>query len=147
MIQNENKTIIIYADGGARGNPGPSALGAVLYLKTRDGKLKKLAEISTFLGEMTNNQAEYSAVIAALDKAKGFGATNVECYLDSELIVNQLNLKFKVKNKELAHLFVEAWRLVQSFKKCKFMHIPREQNKEADRLVNRALNRAQAGNF
>lgn len=135
------KHFIVYSDGGARGNPGPAALGGVIY-ERQDGELVSLAKVSKYLGEKTNNQAEYLAVIAVLQKAKDLGAESVECYLDSELIVNQLLLKYKVKNKELGKLFVEAWRLLTSFKKYSVTHVPREQNKPADSLVNLTLDEA-----
>ncbi len=129
--------LIIYTDGGARGNPGPAGIGAVIY----DGQKNKVAEISEFIGEATNNQSEYKAVIAAIKKAKTIGATELEFYLDSELVVKQLNREFKVKNEELAPLFVKIYNITLDFKKVIFKHIPREMNKEADRLVNLAIDR------
>lgn len=128
------KKLIIYCDGGARGNPGPAGAGAVLY---HEGVL--VAEISEFLGNRTNNQAEYQALILALKKAKELGAEEVECYLDSELVVKQIKREYKVKNKDLAPLFLEVYNLDLSFKKSSYQHIPREKNKEADKLVNLAV--------
>ena len=96
--------IIIHSDGGARGNPGPAGIGAVL----NNEKGEVLAEISKYLGETTNNQAEYQALIAGLEKAKELKAEELECYLDSELVVKQLNREYKVKNAELAPLFFES---------------------------------------
>ena len=136
MLNKINK-IIIYTDGGARGNPGPAGIGAVLYNDNQD----KIVELSRFIGKATNNQAEYQAVIAALEKAKQLGAEEVEVYLDSELVVQQLNQRYKVKNKDLAPLFVKVWNLSISFKKAVFQHISREDNKEADRLVNLAIDK------
>ena len=130
-----NKKLIIYTDGGARGNPGPAGIGAVIY----DDQKNKIAEISEFIGETTNNQAEYQAVLAAIGKAADLGGEELDFYLDSELVVNQLNGNFKVKNKDLAPLFVKIYNATLNFKKVRFFHIPRELNKEADRLVNRAL--------
>lgn len=132
-----NKKIIIFSDGGARGNPGPAGIGAVLY----DDKNNKLAEISKYLGVATNNQAEYKALIEALKKAKDLGSENVEAFLDSELVVKQLKREYKVKNQELAPLFLEVYNLSQSFKNIKFVHIPREKNSEADRLANMAMDK------
>jgi ribonuclease HI len=129
--------IIIHSDGGARGNPGPAGIGAILH--DEDGKV--IAEISRHLGETTNNQAEYKALIAGLEKAEELKAKEVDCFLDSELVVKQLNREYKVKNAELAPLFLKVHNLSLSFKKIKFTHVRREQNKEADRLANEAMDR------
>ena len=127
--------LIIYTDGGARNNPGPAGIGAVLY----DEQKNIVAEISEYIGETTNNQAEYKAVVAAITKAKELGAQELDFYLDSELVVKQLNREYKVKNKELAPLFVQIYNAVLGFKKVTFSHVRREMNKEADRLVNLAI--------
>lgn len=132
------KKLIIYTDGGARNNPGPAGIGAVIF----DAQKNKLAEISEYIGETTNNQAEYRAVVAAIKKAKEFKVEELEFYLDSELVVKQLNREYKVKDKDLAPLFVQVYNETLSYKKITFSHIPREQNKEADRLVNEAIDRA-----
>lgn len=129
--------LIIYTDGGARGNPGPAGIGAVLY----DEHKKVVAEISKFLGVATNNQAEYQALIAAFKKAAALGAAELDCYLDSELVVKQLRHEYKVKNKDLAPLFLTIYNLSLSFKKITYTHIPREQNQEADRLANEAMDK------
>lgn len=132
----------IYSDGGSRGNPGPSAIGVVI----KDDKNNVIKTYSEYLGEnMTNNQAEYSAVVLAMSKVKLFSTrnSNIEFYLDSELVVNQLSQRYKVKDKKLALLFVKIWNLTMDFKSVKFFHIPREENEQADELVNEALdNRA-----
>ena len=133
----KNKKIIIYNDGGARGNPGPAGIGAVLYNEDQE----VLAKISQYLGVATNNQAEYQALILALKKALELGAEEVNCYLDSELVVCQLNREYKVKNKDLAPLFLDIYNLSLSFKKITFTHIPRERNKLADQLANEAMDR------
>jgi len=130
--------IIIFSDGGARGNPGPAGIGAVLY----DENKKIVAEISQYLGETTNNQAEYKALIAALKEAKRLKAEELACYLDSELVVKQLNREYKIKNKDLAPLFLEVYNLSLSFKKISFTHIPREKNTVADNLANKAMDKA-----
>lgn len=130
--------LIINTDGGARGNPGPAAIGAVIY----DEDKNVLAEISECIGETTNNQAEYKAVIAAIKKAQDIGAQKLAFYLDSELVVNQLNRVYKVKNADLAPLFVQIYNASLDFKNVTYHHIPREMNKEADRLVNQALDKA-----
>ncbi len=128
---------IIFTDGGARGNPGPAGIGAVIY----DEHKALVAEISEYLGETTNNQAEYRALIAALKRATTLEAQEIECYLDSELVVKQLNREYKVKNKDLAPLFLEIHNLSLNFKKISYTHVPRERNKEADRLANEAMDR------
>jgi ribonuclease HI len=129
--------LIIHSDGGARGNPGPAGIGACLH--TEKGVL--VAEVSKFLGVATNNQAEYQALIAGLSKALELEAEAVDCFLDSELIVKQINREYKVKNKELAPLFLQVYNILTKFKQYKFTHIPREQNKEADKLANEAMDR------
>lgn len=127
--------LTIYTDGGARGNPGPAGIGAVLY----DEQKNIVAEISEYIGETTNNQAEYKAVVAAITKAKELGAEELDFYLDSELVVRQLNREYKVKSNGLAPLFVQVYNAILSFKKVTFSHVRREMNKEADRLVNLAI--------
>jgi ribonuclease HI len=129
---------VIYTDGGARGNPGPAGIGAVIWDTEVD---KKVVEISEYIGIATNNQAEYTALLKALQKAKQLGANNINCYLDSELIVKQLNGEYKVKNLELSKIFVKIWNLICDFQSIKFFHIPREKNKSADALVNQAINK------
>lgn len=127
----------IYTDGGARGNPGPAGIGAVIWSGNElVGRHKK------YIGEATNNQAEYKAVILALEEAKKLEPNELEFFLDSELVVKQLNREYKVKDKDLAPLFVQVWNLSMSFKKATFTHIPREKNKEADKLVNEAIDEA-----
>ena len=123
----------LHTDGGARGNPGPAGIGAVLVV----GEDKKFYK--KYIGETTNNQAEYRALLLGLEKAKEEGVTELECYLDSELVVKQLNREYKVKDKDLAMQFVKVWNLAQHFKSVKFIHIFREANKEADKMVNEAI--------
>lgn len=132
------KKLIIYTDGGARGNPGPAGIGAVLLSEEKN----VVAQISAYLGVATNNQAEYKALIAALKKAKELKAEELDCYLDSELVVKQLKREYKVKNQDLAPLFLEIHNLSLNFKKINYTHIRRELNKEADRLANEAMDRA-----
>ena len=129
--------VIIYTDGGARGNPGPAGIGAVIY----DEDKGLIAEISEFLGVATNNQAEYKALIYALRKAADLRVKELDCYLDSELVVKQLKGEYRVKDKDLALLFLDIHNLSLSFKKITYTHIPRERNKEADRLANEAMDR------
>ena len=131
------RKIIIYTDGGSRGNPGPSGIGAVI-----DGK-----GYFEFIGQATNNEAEYQAVIFALKKAKAlFGKktakeTEVELKSDSELLIKQLNGQYKISEPRIQQLFLQAWNLKIDFGKVNFILIPREQNKEADKLANQALDR------
>lgn len=131
-----DKTIRTFTDGGARGNPGPAAMGGVL-IDAATGTV--LDTFGVYLGETTNNQAEYRALIEALKRAKQHGATTVECFLDSELVVEQMSGRYKVKNGGLKPLFQEAHGMAQAFSGVTFRHIPREQNKQADALVNTAL--------
>lgn len=131
------KKLIIYTDGGARNNPGPAGIGAVFYNENKE----VIAEIFEYIGLATNNQAEYKALLAAIEKAKKLGAEELEFYLDSELVVKQLNREYRVKDKNLAPLFVKIYNATMGFKKVTFKHIPREMNKEADKLVNLAIDK------
>jgi len=134
----KHEKLTIFTDGGARGNPGPAGIGAVILGE----KGKAVAKISKYIGETTNNQAEYKALIAALTKAKELGACELEVFLDSELVVKQLNREYRVKDKDLAPLFVQAYNISLGFKKIVFKHVSREKNMLADKLVNLALDRA-----
>ena len=133
--------IIIYTDGGSRGNPGPAGMGVVIA----DGKGKMMKEYSGFLGVKTNNEAEYEAVIFGLKKIKALLGkekiknTEIEFRLDSELVAHQLGGVYKIENEKLAPLFLKIWNLKMDFGKIYFKHIPREQNREADRLANEAM--------
>lgn len=124
---------IIHTDGGARGNPGPAGIGAVVKIGDQQWEFKK------YIGKTTNNQAEYQALILGLEKAKDHGAVEVDCFLDSELVVKQMKREYKVKDKDLAIQFVKVWNLMAEFKKVTFHHIYREKNKLADQLVNEAI--------
>ena len=133
------QTIRVYTDGGARGNPGLAACAAVLK-RLDDGEEKETsAEVSLFLGITTNNQAEYRGVIEGLKKAKELGAQTVEVVMDSELAVKQLNREYKVKDPGIAARFLDVWNLAQTFRRVTFRHVRREQNQEADALVNACL--------
>jgi len=127
--------LTINTDGGARGNPGPAAIGVVM--KNEKGDVL-LAE-GKYIGETTNNQAEYQAVIFALEKAHALGGTDLRFNLDSELVVKQLNGEYNVKNQDLAVQFMKIWNWRSKFKSVEFKHVYREKNKEADEMVNRAL--------
>ena len=127
--------LLLFSDGGARGNPGPAAIGYVVGSKKYGERI----------GYATNNVAEYKAVIAALQKAKQLlgktkaKQTELEVRMDSELVCKQMHGKYKILEPELQKLFIEVWNLKQEFKSVTFIHIPREQNKDADRMVNEAL--------
>lgn len=128
------KILKIFTDGGARNNPGPAGIGIVF----KDGNGNTIERHKKYIGEKTNNQAEYEALIAALEKASG-KAEKLECYLDSQLVVNQATGAYKVKNAEIRELLFKVKNLEQDFSEVHYFHIPREQNKEADKLVNEAL--------
>ena len=125
----------LFTDGGARGNPGPAAIGGVLTIG------EKKFNFSEYIGEATNNQAEYQALLKGLQLAQTHQVEYLTCFLDSELVVRQINREYKVKDAELAILFVKIWNLAQKFKKITFSHVPREMNKTADKLVNEALDK------
>lgn len=129
------KELKIYTDGGARGNPGPAAAGVVIF----EANDKLVGKYSKFLGTATNNQAEYQAVIYGLEKARQLKAEKLKLFLDSEIVVQQLNRKYKVKNSDLASLFVKIWNASQNFKFIEYNYIPREENKLADSQVNLCL--------
>lgn len=138
------KHITLHTDGGARGNPGPAGSGAVVY----DDKGKTIKEASLYLGHKTNNYAEYSAVILGLETlAKHFGKAkckdlNVEVRMDSELICKQLNGEYQIKEESLFPLFIKVHNLlVSTFPHVSFVHVPREENAQADRLANEAMDR------
>jgi ribonuclease HI len=124
----------LFTDGGARNNPGPAGIGGVLF---DDDKL--IAEFSEYIGEGTNNQAEYEAIIAGLKLAIKYKIKKLDCYLDSKLVVEQLNKNWKIKDPGLQKLFVKAYNLTHKFDKVSFNHIRREKNTQADALVNKAL--------
>lgn len=126
---------IIYTDGGARGNPGPAGAGAVLY----DDAGKELAVVSKYLGSTTNNVAEYTAVILALEAAQKAGCRLVDMRLDSELVVRQMNGMYKVRQPHLQVLFNRIQMLRGAFDQVRFTHVRREQNKRADELANQAM--------
>jgi len=130
--------LIINTDGGARGNPGPAGIGVVI----RDEQGSILAERNQYIGEATNNCAEYKALILALLAARDLGADHIQINMDSELIVRQMQGKYKIKEPSLKVLAAEVLGLTNNFKQVIFHHVPREQNKEADKLVNKAIDAA-----
>jgi len=126
---------IIYTDGAARGNPGPAGAGATIT----DPDGKTLGEVCKYLGETTNNQAEYQALLLALEEAKKLNITRVTIYSDSELMVRQLNGVYKVKNQGLKPLFQKISTLLRQIGAYSVNHVPREENKRADKLANLAI--------
>jgi ribonuclease HI len=125
----------IYSDGASRGNPGPAGAGAVLLDK--DGHT--VERLGRFLGEQTNNHAEYQGALLGLRRAKALGASSIELLADSQLLVRQLQGRYRVKHPGLLPLYREALELLEQFSKVTLRHVPREQNREADAMSNRAL--------
>lgn len=127
--------LILYTDGGARGNPGPGAIGVVI--KNLEGGVTD--EIGKNIGKATNNEAEYKAIIAGLEACLERGAKELECYMDSQLVVSQLKGEFKVKDVKLKNLWMQAKNIEKNFKEVLYIHIPREKNYLADKIVNEVL--------
>jgi ribonuclease HI len=128
-------TWVLYSDGASRGNPGRASIGAVIY----DPEGKERHRISQTIGFTTNNVAEYQALVAALEAALSLGAKRVEARLDSELVVRQAIGRYRVKNPRLIPLHQRLIQLRPRFDEVVFRHVPREQNRIADRLANQAL--------
>ena len=139
----KEEKIIVYTDGGSRGNPGPAGAGVVIA-KEKGRIIKKYSQD---IGIRTNNEAEYGAVIFALQKVKHlFGKQkardlNIEVLMDSELVARQLGGKYKLVEEKLFPLFIKVWNLKMDLKKIYFGEIPREKNKEADKLANEAMDK------
>lgn len=127
----------VYSDGASRGNPGVSAIAYMVL----DEENRVLERHSIYLGVRTNNQAEYEALLSALKSASKFDGDEVECYLDSELVVKQLNGEYKVRNENLRILWLKVQEFKQRFRKMSFTYLPRTnlQIQEVDRLANHAL--------
>ncbi len=125
-------------DGGSRGNPGPAAYGVVI----RDPSGQVVARLKKYIGRTTNNVAEYYGLIAALDYAQAHGIRALRIESDSELLVNQVQGRYKVKSADLQPLFERARKMAHSFESFRIGHVRREQNREADQLANEALNEA-----
>jgi ribonuclease HI len=131
--------VVVHVDGGARGNPGPAAAAAVL--SAPDGAV--LDEASAFLGEATNNVAEYRGLLLGLERARALGATEVEVVNDSELVAKQVNGEYKVKHAAMKPLHAEALEALKGFATWSIRSVPRAQNADADALVNQALDAAE----
>lgn len=142
-------TIVVYTDGGSRGNPGPAAAGVVI----KDAAGRTTKSFGKTLGTATNNEAEYSAVILALQKVRALlGRKNIkriraEIRMDSQLVARQLNGEYKIEEERLFPYFIKIWNLKMDFGAVSFRYVPREQNREADLQVNEALDRQQQGLF
>ncbi len=131
----------VHADGAARGNPGPAGIGAVI----RGSRGRVLAEVAEGIGVATNNVAEYRAVLEGLRRARDLGATQVNVRSDSRLLVEQLSGRFRVKNPTLVRLHAEVRSVMRAFEQVLFEHVPREFNRDADRLANRGVEQWLAG--
>ena len=134
-----NKKYIIHTDGGSRGNPGPAAIGVVIDQESSNGDFINVKDYKEFIGVNTNNQAEYMAILWALNYCRNNGFKDVECYLDSELVVKQLRGEYKIKDAGLSKIASKIFVIKEFFDKCVFIHVRREFNKKADMLVNQAL--------
>ena len=130
---------ILHADGASRGNPGPSAIAAIIYLPTGE----ELVSVAKKIGKATNNVAEYRAVIEGLKLARRTGVSELTVRVDSELVMKQLTGAYRVKSADLAPLAREVAAEARHFASCSFEHVRREENREADRLANAALDRAE----
>lgn len=127
--------LLLYTDGGARGNPGPAAIGVILKNEAEE----KIAEKGLFIGNTTNNLAEYTALVEGLILAHEKNPEELTCFLDSELVVKQLHGFYKVKNLKIRLLFEKVRSLEKSFKNVTYKHVSRHLNAEADVLVNKVL--------
>lgn len=131
----------LHTDGGARGNPGPAGIGAVLY----DEHGEEIGHVSESLGPTTNNVAEYKALIAGLEMALERGVTQIDVKCDSQLVVSQVNGEWKIKSDQLRSLAAKAERLLYKFESKSLTHVRREKNARADELANDAMDAAAAG--
>ena len=134
----QSRRLILYADGAARGNPGPAGAGAVLLAE--DGTV--IAELTRALGRATNNVAEYNALILGLEEARRLGASAIDVRMDSLLVVEQMSGRWRTKHPGLIPLALRAGHLLASFPEHELRHVPREQNLVADALSNRAIDEA-----
>lgn len=131
-----SKKVYIYTDGASRGNPGPSGIGVVIA----DDKKKKIKELSRYIGETTNNVAEYNALILALEEALAMKASDVVINVDSELVAKHLSGEYRVKSPDIKPLFERAVGMLKDFGSFEVKHVDRSKNKDADRLANKAIN-------
>ena len=134
------RRVTVYSDGAARGNPGPAGAG----VRIEDARGRRVSEAARYLGEATNNVAEYRALILGLELARELGASEVELRADSELIIRQMTGEYRVRNVRLQELHRQAQALEQAFRSVGYVHIRREQNRAADRLANLAIDQEEA---
>lgn len=127
--------LVVYTDGAARGNPGPAGAGVSI----RDGAGEVVVERALYLGETTNNVAEYRALLAGLEEARHLGASEIEVRSDSELLVRQMAGEYRVRNARLQELHARARALEHGFERVEYVHVRRDENRDADRLANRAI--------
>lgn len=136
--------LYLWTDGGARGNPGPSAIGGVAKSYRGSDKMQTVFTFSECIGEGTNNRAEYMALIKGMRMAANRGAVEIVCYLDSELVVKQVTGAYRTKDPDLRKFLREVHGL-SVYAICSFQHVPRHMNAEADKLVNKALDMLRKG--
>jgi len=133
----EYKYLKIFIDGGSRGNPGPSAVGAVIY----DPEDKKIGQVSEYIGKYTNNIAEYMALEKVLEYIEKISTQKIIFYTDSKLVHNQMKKIWKIKDKKILDIYIRLTEKLSKYDTVDLRLIPREENREADRLVNEALDR------
>ena len=136
-MDKSSKRLTIYVDGASRGNPGPAAIGVVI----RDESGSTAVRLSSYIGNTTNNQAEYAALITALEEAKKLEAEHVDIRTDSQLMAEQIRGNYRVRNANLRPLFEQAKESLADFKSYAIVYVPRERNNEADALANEALDK------
>jgi ribonuclease HI len=136
-MDKSSRRLTIYVDGASRGNPGPAAIGVVI----KDEKGTTTSKLSYYIGRKTNNQAEYTALIMALQEATRLGVDQVCINTDSQLMAEQINGNYRVRNAHIRPLFDKAMQLLKAFQRYSVDHIPRESNSEADDLANEALDK------
>ncbi len=138
MTEPMRDVVMVFCDGGARGNPGPAAIGAVILDPSTEPPTR-LASVSECIGDATSNVAEYKAVIAGLEAAREFPSRELRLRADSMLVIRQLEGAWKVKKPHLQPLHAQAYALLSAYEVFDLAHVPREQNVDADLLVNAAL--------
>ena len=131
----KGRAITLWTDGASRGNPGPAGAGVLIEAEGTSDRI----EISEYLGETTNNVAEYSALLLGLRKAETLSPSSLTVYSDSELIVRQIHGEYRVRSALLRPLYLETCRRLRGFPAARILHVGREENREADRLANRAI--------
>jgi ribonuclease HI len=141
LEEKKTRAWILYTDGASKGNPGAAGAGWVLTNETNSETYKD----GRFLGQTTNNEAEYQALILGLQQALSRGIVEIRIYMDSELLVRQLNGIYKVKNPRLTVFFRQVQELLKKFSNYVIIHIPREENREADRMANEAIKKMWRG--